>query len=100
MNGEARLVEVMHGVNLDQLGHRDPALYGTLTLPELERRIEADARELGLRTRFFHTNHEGAFVERLHDAVPFVLVRAQGDVAVEREVAAKDVEGAVAELLR
>jgi 3-dehydroquinate dehydratase-2 len=66
MNGEARLVEVMHGVNLDQLGRRDPALYGTLTLPELERRIEADARELGLRTRFFHTNHEGAFVERLH----------------------------------
>ena len=66
MNGDARRVEVMHGVNLDQLGRRDPALYGTLTLPDLERRIEADARELGLRTRFFQTNHEGAFVERLH----------------------------------
>jgi 3-dehydroquinate dehydratase-2 len=59
-------IEVMHGVNLDQLGRRDPLLYGTLTLPELERRIADDARELGLRTRFFHTNHEGAFVERLH----------------------------------
>jgi 3-dehydroquinate dehydratase II len=59
-------VEVMHGVNLDQLGRRDPLLYGTLTLPELERRIADDARELGLQTRFFHTNHEGAFVERLH----------------------------------
>jgi len=59
-------VEVMHGVNLDQLGRRDPLLYGTLTLGELERRIEADARELGLDTRFFHTNHEGAFVEHLH----------------------------------
>jgi 3-dehydroquinate dehydratase-2 len=59
-------VEVMHGVNLDQLGRRDPLLYGTLTLPELERRIEQDARELGLSTRFFHTNHEGAFVEHLH----------------------------------
>ncbi len=34
-------VEVMHGVNLDQLGRRDPLLYGTLTLAELERRIEA-----------------------------------------------------------
>lgn len=59
-------VEVMHGVNLDQLGRRDPLLYGTLTLAELERRIEAQGRELGLRTRFFQTNHEGAFVEHLH----------------------------------
>jgi 3-dehydroquinate dehydratase-2 len=59
-------IEVMHGVNLDQLGRRDPLLYGTLTLPALEQRIADDARELGLRTSFFHTNHEGAFVERLH----------------------------------
>jgi 3-dehydroquinate dehydratase-2 len=59
-------VEVMHGVNLDQLGRRDPALYGTLTLPELERWIEAQAEPLSLATRFFQTNHEGAFVERLH----------------------------------
>ena len=66
MNGRSHVIEVMHGVNLDQLGHRDPQLYGTLTLAELEQRIEADASELGLRTRFFHTNHEGAFVEHLH----------------------------------
>jgi 3-dehydroquinate dehydratase-2 len=66
MNGPRYRIEVMHGVNLDQLGRRDPLLYGTLTLPELERQIEAHARELGLDTRFFHTNHEGSFVERLH----------------------------------
>jgi 3-dehydroquinate dehydratase II len=59
-------IEVMHGVNLDQLGRRDPLLYGTLTLPQLEHRIEQDANELGLDTRFFQTNHEGAFVEHLH----------------------------------
>jgi 3-dehydroquinate dehydratase II len=59
-------IEVMHGVNLDQLGRRDPLLYGTLTLAELEQRIEQQASELGLSTRFFHTNHEGDFVERLH----------------------------------
>jgi 3-dehydroquinate dehydratase II len=59
-------IEVMHGVNLDQLGRRDPQLYGTLTLPELQRRIEAHARELDLATSFFATNHEGEFVERLH----------------------------------
>jgi 3-dehydroquinate dehydratase-2 len=56
----------MHGVNLDQLGRRDPLLYGTLTLPELERSIAEHAGELGMRARFFHTNHEGAFVEHLH----------------------------------
>jgi len=66
MTPERYRVEVMHGVNLDQLGRRDPLLYGTLTLAELEQRIEADAGELGLATRFFQTNHEGAFVEHLH----------------------------------
>ena len=59
-------VEVMHGVNLDQLGRRDPAHYGSLTLEELELKIGADGRELGLEVRFFHTNHEGQFVEHLH----------------------------------
>jgi 3-dehydroquinate dehydratase-2 len=59
-------IEVMHGVNLDQLGRRDPAQYGTLTLADLERRIGNHARELGLVTRFFQSNHEGEFVEHLH----------------------------------
>src|SRR6185312_8932832 len=59
-------IEVMHGVNLDQLGRRDPALYGALTLTELELRIEGRAQELGLRASFFQSNHEGAFIERLH----------------------------------
>ena len=69
-------IEVMHGVNLDQLGRRDPLLYGTLTLPELEQRIARDAGELGLQTRFFQTNHEGAFVERLH------ALQAQADAVL------------------
>ncbi len=59
-------VEVMHGVNLDQLGRRDPAHYGSLTLEELELKISGAARELGLEVRFFQTNHEGEFVEHLH----------------------------------
>jgi 3-dehydroquinate dehydratase II len=59
-------VEVMHGVNLDQLGRRDPAHYGSLTLEELERGISEAAREFGLEVRFFQTNHEGKFVEHLH----------------------------------
>ncbi|MGO9490076.1 MAG: type II 3-dehydroquinate dehydratase [Solirubrobacteraceae bacterium] len=59
-------VAVMHGVNLDQLGNRDPALYGTLTLPELEAMVAEQAGALDLEVRCFQTNHEGAFVEHLH----------------------------------
>ena len=59
-------VEVMHGVNLDQLGRRDPAHYGGVTFGELERMIALLAGELGLESRFFQTNHEGDFVEHLH----------------------------------
>jgi 3-dehydroquinate dehydratase-2 len=59
-------IEVMHGVNLDQLGRRDVEQYGTVTLSELERRVSEWAREFALGTRFFQTNHEGEFVEHLH----------------------------------
>jgi 3-dehydroquinate dehydratase-2 len=59
-------IEVMHGVNLDQLGRRDPLHYGELTLPMLERRISEAAEQRGQRVRFFQTNHEGDFVEHLH----------------------------------
>ena len=50
------------------LGKRDPEHYGTLTLVELEVRIRHWARQLGLETSFFHTNSEGEYVERLHQA--------------------------------
>ena len=59
-------IEVMHGVNLDMLGKREPEHYGTLTLDELERRIEVFASEIGVETRFFRTNFEGEYVEHLH----------------------------------
>ena len=59
-------IEVMHGVNLDQLGRRNPEVYGGITFDRLEYRIEAFARELGLTTRFFQTNSETEFVEHLH----------------------------------
>jgi 3-dehydroquinate dehydratase-2 len=61
-------IEVMHGVNLDMLGRRDPDLYGTLDLAQLERRIAEFAAELDMRASFFQTNSEAAYVERLHGA--------------------------------
>jgi 3-dehydroquinate dehydratase-2 len=63
-------VAVLHGVNFDMLGRRDPALYGAEGVPqslsELEVRIKRYARELDLEASFFQTNHEGEFVEYLH----------------------------------
>ncbi len=59
-------VEIMHGVNLDQLGRRDPEHYDRMTLTELEMDISRFADELGLIPRFFQSNHEGEFVEHLH----------------------------------
>lgn len=59
-------IEIIHGVNLDQLGRRDAEHYGGLNFDELELRIARSARELELVPRFFHTNHEGELVEHLH----------------------------------
>jgi 3-dehydroquinate dehydratase II len=66
MSPSRNRVEVMHGVNLDMLGRRDPAHYGTLTLADLEVQVGGFARDLGLEVRFFQTNSETAFVEHLH----------------------------------
>ena len=59
-------VAVMHGVNLDMLGRRDPVHYGTLSLAELDERVVAFGRELELEVSCFQTNSEERFVEHLH----------------------------------
>jgi 3-dehydroquinate dehydratase-2 len=66
MTDRPKRIAVVHGVNLDQLGRRDPALYGSLTLAELERRVAERGEQLGLATSFFQSNYEGAFIEHLH----------------------------------
>jgi 3-dehydroquinate dehydratase-2 len=72
-------IHVMHGVNLDQIGRRDPEHYGGLTFLRLEQAIDAFADELDLDARFFQTNHEGEFVEELHrvrDLADGIIVNA------------------------
>jgi 3-dehydroquinate dehydratase II len=66
MPAATHCIEILHGVNLDMLGRRDPALYGTLTLSELEQRIGEFAAELALEVRCFQTNAESELIERLH----------------------------------
>jgi 3-dehydroquinate dehydratase-2 len=59
-------VAILHGVNFDVLARRDPAIYGGLSLSELERRISGWAHELNLEPIYFQTNAEGEFCEYLH----------------------------------
>lgn len=59
-------IEVLHGVNLDQLDRRDPGVYGGLSFDDLQTKIEGYANELDLNVRLFQTNFEGEFVEHLH----------------------------------
>jgi 3-dehydroquinate dehydratase-2 len=60
-------VEVLNGVNLDVLGRRDPAMYGGLSLNELESRIYEWGKELGVGVRCRQTNAEGQYIEWLHE---------------------------------
>jgi 3-dehydroquinate dehydratase II len=62
-------VVVLNGANLDVLARRDAALYGGISLSELETRIYEWATELGCHVRCRQTNHEGEYVEWCHDAL-------------------------------
>jgi 3-dehydroquinate dehydratase-2 len=57
---------LLHGVNLDMLGRRDPAIYGSMTLAELEAYVARHGEKHGFAVHSFQTNHEGELVEKLH----------------------------------
>lgn len=71
---------VLNGINLNMFGKRDPKQYGTVTLAEIDQRLQALGRELGVTVESFQTNHEGALCERIHqafaDKVDAVLINA------------------------
>jgi 3-dehydroquinate dehydratase-2 len=59
---------MLHGVNHNMFGKRDPAQYGTITLAEIDARLRGLGTELGVEVVSFQTNHEGAMCERIHQA--------------------------------
>lgn len=59
-------IVVLHGVNLNMFGKRDPIQYGTMTLKEIDEKIAKLANELGISVECFQTNHEGEMVEKIH----------------------------------
>ncbi|HEY5656513.1 MAG TPA: type II 3-dehydroquinate dehydratase [Myxococcota bacterium] len=66
---EGPRILVIHGPNLNTLGTREPAVYGTTTLDEINADLEEQAKECGAETEFFQSNHEGALIDRIQDAV-------------------------------
>ncbi len=71
---------VLHGINLNMFGKREPAKYGTTTLAEIDARLLALGKELGVEVASFQTNDEGAMCERIQQAfsedVAAVLINA------------------------
>lgn len=63
-----KTILVLHGINLDMFGKRDPARYGTVTLPEINEQCRKLGSALGVEVTCFQTNHEGEMVERIHRA--------------------------------
>lgn len=61
-------IYILNGPNLNLLGDREPAIYGTTTLAEVEARCRRLAGELGVAVDFRQTNHEGVLVESVHEA--------------------------------
>lgn len=59
---------VLHGPNLNLLGTREPGVYGTVTLAEINTRLEAAAAERGVALRILQSNHEGALIDAIHEA--------------------------------
>jgi 3-dehydroquinate dehydratase-2 len=91
-------VLVLHGPNLNLLGTREPAVYGSATLPDIDRELTQIATEAGARLESLQSNHEGVLIDRVHaaraDGTDFLIVNPAG--FTHSSVALRDALAAVA----
>jgi 3-dehydroquinate dehydratase-2 len=59
---------ILHGPNLNLLGEREPQVYGTITLDEINSALQALADELGAELKIVQSNHEGVLIDAIHEA--------------------------------
>jgi 3-dehydroquinate dehydratase II len=79
-------IGIINGPNLDRLGKREPEVYGTQTLGDLEKLIAAHAKKAGAKTRFFQSNHEGKIIDTIakwaDEGVKFLVINPGGHTHV------------------
>ena len=94
----AKSILVLNGPNLNLLGSREPGIYGTKTLADIERELAERAGEKGVALRCCQSNHEGVLIDRIHAApsegVDFIIINAGG--LTHTSVALRDALCAVA----
>lgn len=94
----AQRILVVHGPNLNLLGTREPQIYGSQSLADIERSLAALAAERGVGIDFFQSNHEGALVDRIHaaraDGTDFIIINA--GALTHTSIALRDALAAVA----
>ena len=60
---------ILHGPNLNLFGRREPHIYGTTTLAEINAKLQALAAELGVELEILQSNHEGTLIDKLHERI-------------------------------
>jgi 3-dehydroquinate dehydratase-2 len=94
----ATQILVINGPNLNLLGTREPGIYGSQTLADIERSLAQVATDHGVKIAFFQSNHEGALVDRVHaareDRTDFIIINA--GAYTHTSVALRDALAAVA----